>query len=186
MNAALNVAPAAAELAVPMNDPAAAPRWYLLQCKPLQQARAEQNLQQQGFHFFAPLHRVQKLRRGKVQVQDEALFPGYVFIQLHEQSNWRSLRATKGVSRLVAFGERPLAVPDALIAALQQRLAEHGDTPQALYKKGDRVLITEGCFRHIEAIVQAVTPEQRIVVLLNILNTQQAVQLPLDVVTPAA
>jgi transcriptional antiterminator RfaH len=161
-----------------------APRWYLLQCKPLQQARAELNLQQQGFTFYAPEHAVQRLRRGRVDVGTEALFPGYVFIQLDSQSNWRALRATKGVSRVVGFGDRPLAVPDALIAALQARLQTPA-APVALYKAGDRVLITEGCFKHIEAIVQAVTPQQRIVVLLNILNTQQAVRMPLAAVTLA-
>jgi transcriptional antiterminator RfaH len=161
-----------------------APRWYLLQCKPLQQARAELNLQQQGFTFYSPEHSVQRLRRGRVEIGAEALFPGYVFIQLDSQSNWRALRATKGVSRLVGFGERPLAVPDALIAALQQRLQTRA-APVALYKPGDRVLITDGCFKHIEAIVQAVTPQERIVVLLTILNSQQAVQMPLAAVTLA-
>ncbi len=170
----------------PIASPVTHPRWYLLQCKPLQQARAEQNLQQQGFHFFAPLHRVQKLRRGKLLVQEEALFPGYVFIQMDEESPWRALRNTKGVSRVVSFGDRPLPVPEGLVAALQQRMAQPDVAPQALYRPGDRVLITDGCFKHLEAIVQAVTPQQRIVVLLNILSTQQAVQLPLDVVTPAA
>ena len=160
-----------------------APRWYLLQCKPLQQARAELNLLQQGFTFYAPEHTVQRLRRGRVDVGTEALFPGYVFILLDSQSNWRALRA-KGVSRVVGFGDRPLAVPDTLIAALQQRL-QGPAAPVALYKAGDRVLITDGCFKHIEAIVQAVTPQQRIVVLLNILNTQQAVQMPLAAVTLA-
>jgi transcriptional antiterminator RfaH len=161
-----------------------APHWYLLQCKPLQQARAELNLLQQGFTFYAPEHTVQRLRRGRVDVGTEALFPGYVFIQLDSQSNWRALRATKGVSRVVGFGDRPLAVPDALIAGLQARLQTPA-APVALYKAGDRVLITDGCFKHIEAIVQAVTPQQRIVVLLNILNTQQAVQMPLAAVTLA-
>jgi transcriptional antiterminator RfaH len=159
------------------------PHWYLLQCKPLQQARAELNLQQ-GFTFYAPAHTVQRLRRGRVDVGTEALFPGYVFIKLHSQSNWRALTATKGVSRVVGFGERPLAVPDALIAGLQQRLQAPA-APVALYKAGDRVLMIDGCFKYIEAIVQAVTPQQRIVVLLNILNTQQAVQMPLAAVTLA-
>ena len=170
--------------ATPPGKTSDAPHWYLLQCKPLQQARAELNLQQQGFTFYAPEHAVQRLRRGRVDVGTEALFPGYVFIQLDSQSNWRALRATKGVSRVVGFGDRPLAVPDALIAALQARLQTPA-APVALYKAGDRVLITEGCFKHIEAIVQAVTPQQRIVVLLNILNTQQAVRMPLAAVTLA-
>lgn len=163
---------------------AIAAQWYVLQCKPLQQARAELNLQQQGFNYYAPVHSVQHQRRGKLQVMQEALFPGYLFIQLHQDSNWRALRSTKGVSRLVAFGEQPLAVPEALIDGLKVRL-QHKAEPEALYKPGDRVLITEGCFKHIEAIVQAVTPQERIVVLMTILNTRQAVHMPLAAVKRA-
>jgi transcriptional antiterminator RfaH len=159
-------------------------RWYLVQCKPLQQARAEMNLQQQGFSLYAPSHSVQYLRRGRIDIRTEALFPGYVFIRLNEQSNWRGLRATKGVSRLVAFGEHPLAVPDELVLGLQARISQQ-DAPDALFKPGDRVRITEGCFNNIEAIVKAVTPQERIVVLLTVLNAQQAVQMPLTAVTLA-
>tara|TARA_R110001592_G_scaffold114824_2_gene314983 strand:+ start:831 stop:1328 length:498 start_codon:yes stop_codon:yes gene_type:complete len=160
------------------------PRWYLLQCKAQQQARAELNLTHQGFTCYAPVHTVKRLARGKVGTRKEALFIGYLFIKLSEESNWGALRSTRGVNRIVGFNGAPHPVPDSLIAALQQRLAAPA-APAVLFKSGERVVITEGCFKHVEAIVKAVTTDERIVVLLNILNSQQTLAMQATQLTKA-
>ncbi|WP_419176991.1 transcription termination/antitermination protein NusG, partial [Desulfosediminicola sp.] len=113
---------------------------------------------------------------GKVVTRCEVLFPGYLFIKLNLESNWRALRATRGVSRVVGFNGMPQPVSDELIAALQHRLTEI-DEPAPLYKAGERVLITEGCFKDIEAIVQSVRADERVIVLMKIMQTEQAIQL---------
>ena len=146
--------------------------WYLLQIKTQQRGRAQENLENQGFEFYSPSHRVKKIQRGKLQVRMEPLFQGYVFVQLNEQSDWRALQSTRGVTKVVSFNGRPQPVDSMLILALRQRFASERD-PEALYKPGERVVIIDGCFKHIEAIVKAVTPDERIIVLLNILNSQQ-------------
>jgi transcriptional antiterminator RfaH len=152
------------------------PRWYLLQCKAQQQARAELNLTHQGFTYYSPLHTVKRLARGRVETRTEALFPGYAFINLSDESKWGALRSTRGVSRIVSFNGTPHPVPDSLISALQQRLATPA-APAALFSRGERVVITEGCFKHIEAIVKGVTADERIIVLLKILQTEQALEM---------
>jgi len=151
--------------------------WYLLQIKTQQHDRAQENLDNQGFEFYSPSHRVKKIQRGKLQVRVEPLFPGYVFIQLDEQSNWRALQATRGVTRVVSFNGRPQPVDPELILALRQRFTGEQE-PEALYKPGDRVVVVDGAFKYLEAIVKAVTPDERIIVLLNILNAQQALAMP--------
>ncbi|MDP2127612.1 MAG: transcription/translation regulatory transformer protein RfaH [Pseudohongiella sp.] len=151
--------------------------WYLLQVKTQQHARAEENLENQGFEFYSPVHKVKKIQRGHLLVKTEPLFPGYVFVQLDEFSSWRSLQATRGVTRIVSFNGSPQKVAPELIQALQQRFSNSLE-PEALYKIGDKVVVVDGCFKHIEAIVKAVTSDERIIVLLTILNTQQAVAIP--------
>ncbi len=148
--------------------------WYLLQIKTQQHDRAQENLANQGFEFYSPNHCLKKIQRGKLQIRTEPLFPGYVFVRLDEQSNWRALQATRGVTRLVSFNGRPQPVDSMLIHALKQRFTSELE-PEALYKPGEKVVIIDGCFKHIEAIVKAVTSDERIIVLLNILNSQQAV-----------
>ncbi len=151
--------------------------WYLLQIKTQQHSRAQENLQNQGFEYYLPMHTVKKIYRRQYISRDEPLFPGYVFVKLHDSSNWRGLQATKGVTRIVSFNGKPQPVAEELIHGLKERFSAHNQTPQSLFKPGEKVVITEGCFKHIEAIVKAVTPDDRIVVLLNILSSQQAVTL---------
>ena len=147
--------------------------WYLLQCKPNQVNRARENLGNQGFDTYCPEHKVKRLLRRQLSIKSEPVFPGYLFIQLDAHSNWQALRATRGVSRIVSFNGMPYPVSDTLISALQQHYGEH-ITPAPLYQAGDKVRITDGCFKDIEAIVKAVTSDERIIVLMNILHSEQA------------
>lgn len=150
--------------------------WYLLHCKPGQHARAQWHLTQQAFEHYSPEHAVKRIARGKVTLRNEALFPGYVFVRLHQESNWQAIRATRGVSRVVSFNGAPHPVPDELIAALQERLAAP-QRPAPLFKVGERVVITEGCFKHVEAIVKGETADERIIVLMQILQTEQTLEM---------
>lgn len=152
-------------------------QWYLLQCKTQQHARSQMHLLNQGFVIYSPEHKAKRIVRGRPETRIEALFLGYLFVQLNEFSDWRALSATRGVSRVVSFNGRPYPVPEALIEGLQQRFLQQIN-PEPLFKAGQKVLITEGCFKHIEAIVKAVTPDDRIIVLLNILNSQQRLHIP--------
>jgi transcriptional antiterminator RfaH len=155
------------------NDAGTATAWYLLQIKTQQHSRAQENLQNQGFEFYLPMHTVKKIYRRQYISRDEPLFPGYIFVRLDNFSDWRGLQSTKGVTRVVSFNGRPQPVADELIAGLKQRFQSQG--PQDTYKPGDKVVITDGCFKHIEAIVKAVTPDERIIVLLTLLNSQRAI-----------
>lgn len=148
-------------------------KWYLLQCKTQQHARAQQHLQNQDFEFYSPLQPVRRIVRGKAQTSHTPLFPGYIFIRLSDTSNWRSLTATRGVTKLVSFNGVPHPVPEELIEGLRDRLDR--SEPEPIYKPGQRVVVQNGAFKHIEAIVKAVTADERIIVLLNILHSEQAV-----------
>jgi transcriptional antiterminator RfaH len=152
-------------------------KWYLLQCKPNQQDRAQAHLDNQGFTTYAPQLKVERIFRRKRIVRDEAVFPGYLFIQLAPHSDWRALQATRGVSRLVSFNDAPHRIEDGLIAALRQQYNPQ-QLPNSLFKPGDSVRVTEGCFIDIQAIVKAVTSDERIIVLMNILQSQQAMVFP--------
>ena len=59
--------------------------WYLIQTKPRQESRAEENLRRQHFECYRPI-KPSAAGNGKA---DEALFPGYLFIRLDRQlDNW--------------------------------------------------------------------------------------------------
>ena len=153
-----------------------APAWYLVHCKSRQDERAEENLLRQGYACYRPQHSCERIVRGRRQIIVESLFPGYLFIKLAADANWAPLRSTRGVIRIVGFGGIPLRLDDSLVEHLQQRTA--APVKPAL-EAGDSVRITEGGFAELDAIFVAMDGEQRVILLLNMLNRQHQISLPL-------
>ncbi|PAU86533.1 transcription/translation regulatory transformer protein RfaH [Pseudomonas sp. WN033] len=152
--------------------------WYLIQCKPRQEARAEENLRKQNFSCLLPLCWTEKIRHGKSQMVQEPLFPGYLFINLCQLTDsWYSIRSTRGVRRLVTFGNMPVAVPAPIIDGIQQRLTQVGLRP--LFQQGDKVVITSGPLKDLTAIFGCRDGEERAVILLSMLQREQAVKIRL-------
>lgn len=157
-------------------------RWYLLQCKPREVFRAAEHLANQGYEAFVPTLSREALRRGKRETLIEPLFPHYCFVSLSDVAdNWAPIRSTQGVTKLVRFGDMPLAVPEAVVAALQAReLAAPDADPESLFAPGQRVLISAGPLAGLEAIYSARDGDERVILLLKILHQQQSVRVPIS------
>ncbi|KJK09794.1 transcription/translation regulatory transformer protein RfaH [Pseudomonas tussilaginis] len=149
--------------------------WYLVQCKPRQDERAEQNLVRQGYLCFRPKLKRERVIRGGTKVALESLFPGYLFIHMSEGANWAPLNSTRGVSRVVSFGAHPLAVGEEMVQQLQQRAESELCTQ---LKIGDNVRITSGSFEGLDAIFTASDGSHRAWLLITLLNRQQEISLP--------
>lgn len=122
-----------------------------------------------------PLLKVEKVRRGRVQRVVEPMFSRYLFIKLDETTrSWAPIRSTLGVSKLVSFGPHPAKVPQELISFLQ-------DAPvaevQRLFAPGDKVQITEGPLKGLEATYQAHDGEMRAMVLVELLGQPQKLKM---------
>lgn len=160
--------------------------WYVAHTKPRQEARALENLQRQGYVCYLPTLSVQKLKRGKLSVSQEALFSRYLFVQLDKAStaqSWAPIRSTRGVSGLLMFGNEYTKVHAGFVETLQQQQAQHQAPPKALFNPGQSVKITEGAFKNVEAIYQQLlqlpSGEMRALVLIELLNKPTALQVPL-------
>jgi transcriptional antiterminator RfaH len=57
-------------------------KWLLLQVKSSQELRAIENLEFQGGQCYCPMITLDKIVAGKRSKVKEALFPGYVFIDM--------------------------------------------------------------------------------------------------------
>jgi transcriptional antiterminator RfaH len=161
-----------------MSTAADRPRWYLVQSRPRQAERAEFNLRNQGYTVYHPRLSVERVRRGRRLCCEESLFPNYLFIRLQRWvDNWHPLRSTRGVARLVGFGNEPQPVDDALIDDIRCRLSERPAEPAL--KPGQPVRIVEGPFRGLDAIFQTYDGEQRVCLLIELLHRQARLTLPL-------
>src|SRR5690606_18465904 len=124
--------------------------WYLLQCKPRQDARAQEHLDRQGFECFAPTLTRETIRAGKLRQLQQPLFPGYVLIRMSPDARWLALRSGRGVSPVVACGRPRCRVRESSIDPLKLRCAAVTHGPVLM--PGDRVQIKVGEFADMEAL----------------------------------
>lgn len=152
-------------------------RWYLVQCKPRQEFRALEHLQQQGFECLLPMHQIERLRNGQWRCLKEPLFPGYLFIELDTlRHNWMPIRSTRGVSQVVRFGTNPLSVPPSLI----NRLRHHSPPTEHELKPGDKVTVGGSNGDGMEAIFLSKDGTNRVLLLLKILQREVRISVPTD------
>jgi len=151
--------------------------WLLLQVKPKQEVRALENLQRQGGECYCPKILIEKLSRGKRIEVEEALFPGYLFINAQPEQNgltYTSIRSSRGVSKIVGFGAEPIKVPETLIEQIKYR--EQADSmgfiAKDLPQPGDSINILQGPFKGLKAVFSHTDGMQRSIVLINLLNQQ--------------
>ena len=147
--------------------------WHLIHTKPRQERCALDNLQRQGYQCYLPTIPSERLRQRAIVVTDEPLFPRYLFIQLGQgdsAKSWAPIRSTKGVARLVSFGNEPARVDGGLIELLRTREVSTQIEPQRIFKLGEHVRLTEAPFAGIEGIYQLADGERRVMVLIEILS----------------
>src|SRR3546814_12627785 len=102
-------------------------RWYVAQTQAQGEERARLNLERQGFRTYLPRYRRERRHARRRDVVKAPLFPGYIFIELDlEQSPWRSINGTFGVTRLVFHAHTPAAVPPVIVADIQARAGAIG------------------------------------------------------------
>lgn len=155
----------------------AAPAWYVIQCKGGESFRAAENLGNQNFEVFHPVLNVKRRRSGKLAMVCEPLFPHYLFIRLDQvASNWRPIRSTRGVLKLLTFGDTPIPVSNALIETLKQQPHEQNGI-HSYFTPGQKVTITEGPFKNLEAIFKSTKGEERAIVLINMLQRPQQIEM---------
>lgn len=155
--------------------------WYALQHKPAQGDRALTNLQNQDIACFYPKITVEKVRAGKRIKKLEPLFPGYLFVNLEQTDPvWAKLRSTRGVLRIVGFANKPAGISDDVIQHIKQSLDSVAE--QGGIKPGQAVQLNEGPFEGINAIFQAYDGEARAIVLINFMQKQQKVKVPVSAI----
>jgi transcriptional antiterminator RfaH len=146
--------------------------WYLIKTKPRQENVAIANLNNQNYHIYCPCAKI----NNKIKV----LFPGYLFINLDENSeNWTPIRSTKGVLNFVRFGLCYAKIPNKIIDYIKENELLTVEKIKNLYdfKPGDKIQITEGAFKNCVAIFKSSKSEERVILLMNLLGQQQTINI---------
>jgi transcriptional antiterminator RfaH len=162
--------------------------WFLAQVKPNADQIARRNLERQRFMTFQPLERSTRVRGGKFTTHLRPFFPGYLFIAYPEApAPWSLVNSTYGVARLVSFGGRPSPVPEQIIADLEAASGPDGVIARASeLAQGTRVEVASGAFTNFIGEVERLTPNHRVLVLLDFMGKQTRVSLPALDLRPVA
>ena len=145
--------------------------WYLLQTKFKQEKKAAQELRQQNISVFLPLHRFEKIIRGNKVIKEEPLFSRYLFARLDvENTNWTSVRSTRGISNFVAFGNGPAIVDQAIVKELKKidLMPE-----ESYFKAGEKIRVASGSLEGLSAIYQTENGSSRSYILLEFMQQNQ-------------
>ena len=167
-----------------------AENWYVVCCKPHQEAIAEENLLRQGYRVYLPRIQIRLRRRGQWIDGSEVLFPRYIFIRLNPcRRSAAPVRSTRGVVGLVRFGGQPAVVPDSVMKALLQRedakSGLHQDNRKML-RAGELVSLVDGPLSGMEGVIAQLDGERRAIVLLEFLGHANKVSVSCDWIKKAA
>ena len=145
--------------------------WYVVLTKSKQELRAQEHLERQGGVVFLPMFAKERMIRGKRDVRQEPLFPGYLFLQTDEQSGLLSkVRSTLGVRQLLNFAGQVMTVDNRLIENLRQRSDSGVITQQ--FNAGQAVTLKSGPFQHYQALFKEHDGCERGIILLSLLGQQ--------------
>ena len=164
-------------------------RWYLAQTQPRAEAKASLNLRRQGFEIYLPRYLKQRRHARRVEPVLAPLFPGYLFVAIDiNAQRWLSIDSTFGVSRLVRDGDRPAAVPLAIITALKCREDAKGLVvldQRPRFSPGDKVRVLEGPFGDCYGLYDGMSAGERVAILLDLLGRKVRVVLHTDIIEAA-
>jgi transcription elongation factor/antiterminator RfaH len=161
-------------------------RWYVAYTRPRCEARAQVQLENQGFRAFLP-RRQQTIRHARKLTSVLApFFPRYLFVVLDlTRQRWRSVSSTVGVAGLVMQGDLPQPVPRGVV----ETLVASSDALGLLQLRqqltvGGTVRLAAGPFAERLAILDRLDDSGRIRVLLDILGRQVLVSTEYSNVLP--
>ncbi len=126
-------------------------QWYVLRSKPKREASAAAVLERAEIEVYLPQISTQRERAVPSLVP---FFPSYLFARLDpDRGELQMARYAQGIMYVVSYGEEPCPVPDDLVSLIKERLASsRGLVPAVEFRQGDRVLVTAGALRDVEAI----------------------------------
>ena len=153
-------------------------RWYVVQTKPRQEARAESNLRRWNIQTLAPkLREVRRSAAGETSYRVAALFPNYLFARFDAEALAGKIRLTRGIRRVLGFGEYATPVDDSIVRLIQERMADDGFVRDPDVQSGDAVEIIDGPLRSFVGILERQPcARDRVVILLTMIGCHSRVQ----------
>lgn len=158
--------------------------WYALFTKPKKEHQVNALLQGLGIETYLPTVR-RKVRR-RDRPDRIVYFPCYLFARIDFRVVPRSsITWMQGMRRIVSSGEQPTVVADDIVELIRVRLDDVEEIGHGRLKQGDRVRITAGPLRDLEAVFdQPLSQENRVRILLDVVGRMTPVDIDYSQIKP--
>lgn len=164
-------------------------QWYVVRTHPYAEYKAAAHLQRQGFEVYLPCYAKRRRHARRTDVIAAPLFPRYLFVSIDlVNQRWQAIRSTLGVVELVCRSGVPVSVTSEVVGCLRKREDAAGFVQLAaapLFSAGDAVRIVGGTFSECLGLFEAMTDNERVSVLLDLLGRKVRVVMNIDSIEAA-
>jgi transcription antitermination factor NusG len=142
--------------------------WFVISTKPKKEFHVEKMFLQGGIPVYNP-----KYREGGLI---KAFFTGYEFVFFDYPEQFKLVKYTRGVKRIVGNDEGPIALDEGFVTEIRSRevdgfieLQKYGVQPEV----GDEIEVAAGPFKGLRGVFKKdLTDQDRVLILLNCVSYQ--------------
>jgi len=143
-------------------------RWFVLNTKPKKEFQVEKLFTEGKITVYNPKY----LHENRIK----PFFPGYEFVLFDFPAQYKLVRYTRGVKRVVGARGMPTPIPEEIIHKIKSRevngfikVEKYGEEPEL----GDEIEVMEGPLKGLRGIFKKeLTPKERVLILLNYVSYQ--------------
>jgi transcription elongation factor/antiterminator RfaH len=164
-------------------------RWYVIHTHTQQEDRACSNLEVLGAPIFNP--KVRERRYNQFVISStyvmKPLFPRYIFAQFKVSDLYHKVRFTRGVYKVVSFGEGPTPIDEEIVALIRSNIEDGFVKIDEWLKLGDRIIVKDGPLKNLAGIFEREMKDtDRIRILLETVSYQAHIEIARDMVRKAS
>ncbi len=142
--------------------------WYVINTKPKKEFQVERLFIEGGIEIYNPKY----LHDDRIK----PFFPGYEFISFDYPDQYRLVKYTRGVKKVVGVREIPVPIPHEVIQEIKSRevnglieIDKYGEKPEV----GDEIEVVEGPLKGLRGVFKKeLTAKERVLILLNYVTYQ--------------
>lgn len=165
-------------------------KWYVLNIrngyensirKEIQQRAEATGLQDKLEEILVPVQKKIVVKKGKQDVKEDKLFPGYVLIKMElDEYTWDLVKNTEGVRGFIKSDtdKYPRPLPESEVKAIMKFMEIEKPSYQTSFSVGEAVKIIDGALADFIGSVQEIdTAKGKVKVLISFLGREAPVEL---------
>ena len=151
-------------------------RWYVVQTKPREEERADNNLKAWKVETLAPKIKTRRVNEftNHCTFISKPLFPGYIFARFDASTSLHDVNATRGIQRVVRFGDVIVPVDDQVIDMIRLTMTADGLVQVGTEELAGRTFtIRDGPMSGLVGVLEReMKDNERVMLLLNCVSYQ--------------